>query len=124
MSNLAFSLSERDVNRSKGDESQSSPLVPEGDCIKDTVGVICIDTEGHIASGASSGGIALKVTDDLVILLLLFLVPFLLAYSNTLIVKILLGYEAFIQVIVFFILVRHFQVTDLLSPAVYIIYKA
>lgn len=43
-------------------EEKPSPCVAvDEDKIMDTVGVICVDSQGHTVCGSSSGGIAMKV---------------------------------------------------------------
>lgn len=55
-----FALDAEDYS-TKDVESSAKGVVQE-DCITDTVGVICVDHAGNVASGASSGGIAMKVS--------------------------------------------------------------
>ncbi|ONK64059.1 uncharacterized protein A4U43_C07F21670 [Asparagus officinalis] len=56
---VTFSDVKRETRNSEGGSHHKVSF--EEDCIMDTVGAICVDNFGHVASGASSGGIALKI---------------------------------------------------------------
>ena len=52
--------SKREAEQSENSSSKKAATGIEDELLQDTVGAICVDRFGHVASGVSSGGIAMK----------------------------------------------------------------